>query len=92
MIHQDQAGLILADFFKAFRFIFESGSHHHKDGEKTDQQSPEDMDLPGIFMLRTGLGHYLVKRHFYDGCFHMALPFCYLFFIIQEQPTFVKIS
>ena len=70
MVHQDQAGLILADFLKTFRLIAEFGAHHTENGEEPDQHPPEHMGLSGELMLGPGQCHDFIVIHLFDGCFH----------------------
>ena len=72
VVHQDQAGLVLADAVQ-LRLVFEAGAHHAEDAQQPDQAAPEKIGLPGGLMGRPGQRHNGVIVQFLDGGLHKEL-------------------
>ena len=69
MVHQDQAGFILADEIHPLLLQLEAGSCHAEHRQQADQGTPKDIRLDGLFMTGTGQGDCFIVIEFFDAGF-----------------------
>ena len=69
MVHQNQAGFILADEIHPLLLQLEAGSCHAEHRQQADQGTPKDIRLDGLFMTGTGQGDCFIVIEFFDAGF-----------------------
>ena len=69
MVHQNQAGFILADEIHPLLLQLEAGSCHAEHRQQADPGTPKDIRLDGLFMTWTWQRNGFIVIEFFDAGF-----------------------
>lgn len=77
VVHQDQAGFVL-QALQPLDFIFEFGAGHSENRQDSDEATPKDVDLLGVFVLIPGDGQDFIIIHALDASLHRSTSFLFM--------------